>query len=71
METNSALLGQTHAAFRFVVEIGQDKVAAFTECTLPVLDWQIEELKEGGQNMFVHQLPGPRKTALNAKKWSR
>lgn len=52
-----------HAAFRFVVEIGGASQAAFTECTLPVLELEVEEIKEGGLNTFTHLLPGRRKSA--------
>ncbi len=60
---NQQLLGQANAAFRFVVKIGDSAEAVFTECTLPVLELEVEELKEGGLNNHVHQLPGPRKSA--------
>jgi phage tail-like protein len=63
MEVDPKLRGQAHAAFRFVVEIANQKVAAFTECTLPAIEWEIEEVKEGGVNTFTHQLPGRRKAA--------
>jgi phage tail-like protein len=52
---------QIHSAHSFVVEIAGEKVAAFTECSLPDLEVEIEEYKEGGQNEYVHMLPGPRK----------
>ena len=52
-----------HASFRFVVEIGGDKQGVFTECTPPSIEWEIEEIKEGGQNNYVHQLPARRKSA--------
>jgi phage tail-like protein len=51
----------TNAAFRFVVDIGGDGQGVFTECTLPVIEWEVEEVKEGGLNVFTHQLPGRRK----------
>ena len=57
------LLSQFHAAFRYIVAIDQDRLAAFTECTLPVIEWDVETLKEGGLNTYVHQLPGQRKQA--------
>ncbi len=60
---NQQLLAQANAAFRFVVEIGGQPEAAFTECTLPILELEVEELKEGGLNTFVHQLPGQRKSS--------
>jgi len=51
------------AAFRFVVAIDNVPIGAFTECTLPVLEWEVEEVKEGGLNTYIHQLPGRRKSA--------
>jgi phage tail-like protein len=54
---------QTHPAFRYVVVHGSDALGAFTECTLPVVEWEIEEIKEGGLNSYTHQLPGRRKSA--------
>lgn len=54
---------QTHPAFRYVVVHGNDTLGAFTECTLPVIEWEIEEIKEGGLNSYTHQLPGRRKAA--------
>jgi phage tail-like protein len=50
-------------SFRFVVEVGSKPVAAFTECTLPAIELDVEELKEGGLNTSVHLLPGARKPA--------
>ena len=52
-----------NAAFRFVVSVDGQGQAAFTECTLPVVEWEIERLKEGGTNNYVHQLVGQRKPA--------
>lgn len=52
-----------HAAFRFVVKIDGINHAVFTECTLPNIEWDVEEVKEGGLNTYVHQLPGLRKAA--------
>lgn len=63
MEVDPKLRGQAHAAFRFVVEIGNQRVAAFTECVLPAIEWEVEEIKEGGLNSYTHQLPGRRKAA--------
>jgi len=47
-----------YAAYPFVVEIDQQKCAGFTECTLPVLEVEVEEVKEGGFNDGTHLLPG-------------
>ena len=51
------------AAFRFVVNVDGIDLGAFTECTLPTIEWEIEEVKEGGLNIYTHQLPGRRKSA--------
>jgi len=56
-------LDQLNVAFRFVVAVDHVPMGAFTECTLPVIDWEIEEVKEGGLNSYIHQLPGRRKSA--------
>ena len=53
----------TNPAFRFVVDIDDNRLAAFTECTLPVIEFEVEEIKEGGLNAFTHLLPGRRKAA--------
>jgi phage tail-like protein len=63
MLADKQMRAQSHAAFRFVVEIDNERQAAFTECSLPVIEWEVEEVKEGGLNTFVHQLPGRRKSA--------
>jgi len=51
------------AAFRFVVAVDDTPLGAFTECTLPTIEWNVEEVKEGGLNSFVHQLPAQRKSS--------
>jgi phage tail-like protein len=50
-----------NAAFRFILSIDGQGQAAFTQCTLPVVEWEIERIKEGGNNNYIHQLPGQRK----------
>ena len=55
------LRGAVNAAFRFVVSVEGEGQAAFTECTLPTVEWEVQQVKEGGLNTFVHQLPGQRK----------
>jgi len=54
---------EVNPGFRFVVDIAGIAHGVFTECTLPTIDWDIEEVKEGGLNTYVHQLPGRRKSA--------
>lgn len=49
---------EAHPAFRFAVQIDGVTEAVFTECTLPTLEVEVHEQKEGGLNNAVHQLPG-------------
>jgi phage tail-like protein len=63
MPVDQQMRTQANPAFRFVVDVGGEPQGAFTECTLPSLEWEVEEVKEGGVNTFVHQLPGRRKAA--------
>lgn len=51
------------ATFRFGVRIepGKEFVGIFTECKLPDVEWDVQELKEGGRNDYVHLLIGQRK----------
>jgi len=54
---------KVNPAFRFLVQIDGINEAVFSECTLPSVEWEVLEIKEGGKNEFVHQLPGRRKAA--------
>lgn len=63
MANNEQLISQFHIAYRYVIEINGKRLAAFTECTLPTIEWEMEEVKEGGLNTYVHQLPGRRKAS--------
>jgi len=63
MPIHSQLLTQSHPAFRFTVDVDGERQAAFTECTLPAVEWEAEEVKEGGLNAYTHLLPGMRKAA--------
>jgi phage tail-like protein len=54
----SAPRPEAHPAFRFVVQIDGISEAVFTECTLPSLEVEVEEHKEGGFNTGTHLLPG-------------
>jgi phage tail-like protein len=49
------------SAYRFVVAIDGEPLGAFTECTLPSIEWEPEEVKEGGVNTYIHLLPGQRR----------
>ena len=48
---------EIYNSFRFMVSIEGLNVAAFTECSLPNLQVETEEIKEGGQNAYTHKLP--------------
>jgi phage tail-like protein len=48
---------EVHASFHFLVLIDGMNVAAFTECSMPNLQVETEEIKEGGQNTYIHKLP--------------
>ena len=43
---------------RFLVEIGSEVVANFQECTGLTMEVEIQEYVEGGNNEFIHKLPG-------------
>ncbi len=53
----------TTPTFRFVVAINKFPLGAFTKCTLPTLELEVEQVKEGGLNTYIHQLPGRRKAS--------
>ncbi|NDJ84544.1 MAG: phage tail protein [Chloroflexi bacterium] len=55
-------VAELHSGHRFVIAIGTELVAAFTECTLPTLEFDVQEQPEGGLNEYVHMLPGRRKS---------
>ena len=61
--SEQVLRNTANPTFRFVVGIDGTPQAAFTECTVPAIEWEVEEVKEGGVNTFTHQLPGRRKGA--------
>jgi phage tail-like protein len=43
---------------RFLVEIGSEIVANFQECSGLTLEIEVQEYVEGGNNEFIHKLPG-------------
>lgn len=60
---------QAHAAFRFAVQIDGISEASFTECTLPPLEVDVTEEKEGGYNDGTHLLAGRiKKGSLTLKR---
>ncbi len=46
------------ATFRFHVEIGDIKEAAFDECSAIDMSTDVKEYEEGGLNEYVHKFPG-------------
>ena len=55
--------------FRFVVELDNRTVAAFTECSLPTISWKTQEIIEGGLNTHTHEMIGPRqKSQLSLRR---
>ncbi len=54
----TAQIAEAFSAFRFAVKVG-DGEATFTECTLPSLEVDVLEQKEGGYNQGVHLIAGP------------
>jgi phage tail-like protein len=48
---------EAHPSFRYTVRIDNVNHAAFTECTLPSLQVETQDLNEGGQNEYAHKLP--------------
>ena len=61
MAIDDNLRVQANPTFRFLVTVDGETQAAFTECTLPAVEWETEEVKEGGLNVYTHQLPVRRK----------
>jgi phage tail-like protein len=60
---SESMRAQAVPAFRFVVDVDGERQGAFTECTLPVIEWDVERIQEGGLNTYIHQLPSRRKYA--------
>src|ERR671932_254038 len=50
-----------HTARRFYVEIEGHPQAVFTEVGGLQVEMQVMEYQEGGNNGFIHRLPGPTK----------
>lgn len=43
---------------RFLVEMGSEVVANFQECSGLTMEIEVQEYMEGGNNEFIHKLPG-------------
>jgi phage tail-like protein len=52
-----------HTARRFYVEIEGTPQAVFTELSGLQVEMQVMDYQEGGNNAFVHRLPGPTKVS--------
>ena len=50
-------------AYQFLLILEGEKMASFTEIQLPEIEIELETVKEGGLNTYVHQLPGMRKAS--------
>ena len=61
MAGRSSVSHDTLPVFRFMVEFGHVIQGVFSECSGLSVELEVEEYKEGGQNNFVHKLPGRRK----------
>ncbi len=57
--------GDPYSGHRFWVEIDGIHEAVFTECSGLTSEVEVEEWKEGGQNEYIHRLPGRVKSFPN------
>ena len=57
------MLTDVHPARRFYVEIEGHTQAVFTEVSGLQVEMQVFEYQEGGNNGFIHRLPGPVKVS--------
>jgi phage tail-like protein len=48
---------ELHNSIHFQVMIDGVHYGSFTECVLPDLQLETEDIKEGGQNTYIHKLP--------------
>jgi len=64
----SRLITNSSPSFRFVVTVNGAPYGVFTECELPIIEWETEPIKEGGLNTYTHQLLGRRKQATMTLK---
>ena len=57
-QTKTAQRVDPFTTFKFHVEVGDIKEAAFTECSGLEISTDVFEYKEGGLNEYAHKLPG-------------
>ncbi|MFQ5420692.1 MAG: phage tail protein [Anaerolineae bacterium] len=68
LNTISRAITNAPPAFRFIVTVNGAPYGVFTECSLPVVEWDIKKVYEGGLNTRVHYLLGRRKEATMTLK---
>jgi len=61
-DNKSTVKTDANPSCRFYVDVGGKKQALFTEVSGLGVEMEVEEVREGGNNNFVHRLPGPCKT---------
>ena len=68
LSTLSRIITNSAPSFRFIVTVNGAPYGVFTECTLPVIEWDTQEIIEGGLNTHTHKLIGRRKSATMTLK---
>lgn len=58
MPSTDPLGGEPNVGSRFVLEVDGVEIGVFTEVSGLHFSVQVDEVVEGGQNQFVHRLPG-------------
>jgi phage tail-like protein len=58
MAHTASAVREGQPAFRFYVEVDKEWQAVFTELSGLGIEMAIEDVEEGGNNEFVHRLPG-------------
>jgi len=58
MSNNDGFDGQRVTASTFLVEVDGVEIGQFMEITGLEVNVEVEEVQEGGENSFVHKLPG-------------
>lgn len=56
--SDSGFYDESSTTATFLVKVDGEEIGRFTEAQGLSVDIEVEELKEGGQNGFVHKLPG-------------
>ena len=56
--SDTGFYGESATTATFLVEVDGETVGRFTEVQGLEVNVEVEEIKEGGQNFFVHKVPG-------------